>query len=126
MSGLLLVHHVLDAQLLDRHQEKIGRVDEVLLELRDGAPPRVATLLIGGPARAARVGGWMTWLRRIAHAVTGTRDDHVSRIPFDAVRRIAESIELDVDGCALPSGHLERWLSEQVVCRIPGGRGERK
>ena len=126
MSGLRLVHDVLDAQLLDRACEKIGRVDELLLELRDGEPPRVSTLLIGGPARAARVGRWMTWLRRVVHAAMGKRDDHVSRISFDAVRRVAETIELDVTGSELPSGHVERWLSDHVVCRIPGGRGDRK
>jgi len=126
MDGLLLVHDVLDAQLLDRNREKIGRADEVLLDLRDGAPPRVSMVLIGGTARAARIGRWLTWLRRVVHAAFGKRDDQLSRIPFDAMRRIADAIELDVDGCTLPSGHLERWLSEQVVCRIPGGRGERK
>ena len=126
MTGLLLVHDVLDAQLLDRSCEKIGRVDELLLELRDDAPPRVSMLLIGGPARAARVGRWMTWIHRRVHAAFGKRDDQVSRIPFDAVRRIADVIELDVDAGSLPSGHLERWLSERVVCRIPGGQGDHK
>src|SRR5256885_16908702 len=55
MSGLRLVHDVLDVQLLDRHEEKIGRVDAVTLELRDGRPPRVAEILTGALAPAGRV-----------------------------------------------------------------------
>jgi hypothetical protein len=126
VSALPLVHDVLDAQLLDQRKEKIGRVDDLVLELRDGRPPRVATILVGGSVRAARVGRLMTWIRRAVHAIAGKRDDHVSRIAFDKVRVIADAIELDVDGDTLESGHLERWLAERVVARIPGGQGEKK
>jgi hypothetical protein len=126
MSVLSLVHDVLDAQLLDRRKEKIGRVDELLLELRDGRPPRVATVLIGGEMRAQRVGRWAVWLRRTLRAMARMGDERVSRIPFAAVRCIADTIEVDVDGGTLPSGQLERWLAERIVCRIPGGEGERK
>jgi sporulation protein YlmC with PRC-barrel domain len=126
VSALQLVHDVLDAQLLDKRKEKIGRVDDLVLELRDGRPPRVATILVGGSVRAARVGRWMTWIRRASHAIAGKRDDHVSRVGFDKVRVIADAIELDVDGDTLESGHLERWLAERIIARIPGGQGEKK
>jgi hypothetical protein len=126
MSAVHLSHDVLDAQLVDRRQEKIGRVDALLLELEEGQPPRVATIVIGAAARAARVGGWMVWLRRAMRSLAGRRAEHESHIPFRAVRCIADTIELDVDGHTLDAGHLERWLAERVVCRIPGAGGERK
>jgi hypothetical protein len=126
VSVLQLRHDVLDAQLLDRKKEKVGRVDGLELELRDGRPPRVATILVGGSVRAERVGRWMTWLRRAAHAIARRRDVHVSRIPFEKVRVIADTIELDVDGDTMESGHLERWLAERIVAKIPGGEGEKK
>ena len=126
MGAVHLAHDVIDSQLVDRHREKIGRIDELLLELEDGKPPRVATIVIGGAARARRVGRWMLACHRAVHALFGHREEYESRIPFDAVRRIADTIELDVEGNALESMHFERWLAEHIVCRIPGGSGERK
>lgn len=126
MGAVHLAHDVLDAQLVDRVQEKIGRVDGLLLELEEGRPPRVATIVIGGAARAERVGRWFVALRRTLRALFGQHEEHVSRIPFARVRRIGDTIELDVDEHMLESEHLERWLKEHVVRRIPGAGGERK
>ena len=39
---------------------------------------------------------------------------------------IAKPLLDDVEGDALDSMHLERWLATHVVCRIPGASGERK
>ena len=126
MGAVHLAHDVLDAQLVDRVQEKVGRVDALLLEIEAGRPPRVATIVIGGAARAERVGRWFVAIRRAWRAMFGQREEHVSRIPFDKVRRIGDTIELDVEERSLDSEHLERWLKEHVVCRIPGAGGERK
>lgn len=126
MGAVNLAHDVLDAQLVDHLQEKIGRVDALLLELEDGQPPRVATIVIGGAARAERVGRWFAALRRGWRAMFGQRTEHESHIPFDKVRRIGDTIELDVDEKTLESEYLERWLKDHIVCRIPGAGGERK
>ena len=126
MGTVHLAHDVLDAQLVDRVQEKIGRVDALLLELEEGRPPRVATIVIGGAARAERVGRWFVALRRGWRAIFGHREEHVSHIPFDKVRRIGDTIDHHVEEQSLESEHLERWLKEHVVCRIPGAEGERK
>lgn len=120
MSGFPLIHDVLDAQLLDRRKRKIGRVDSVALVLSDGAPPRVAAILVGGPVRAQRIGRWAELLSRALRALGRVRHDGVTRIPFDAVRRIADTIEVNVDGDELEVRHIEDWLAEHVICRIPG------
>ena len=124
--GLHLVHDVLDAQLLNRAKEKIGRADAVVLELLDGRPPRVAAILIGGPVRAQRIGPWMVAIARVMRRLGRVRREGVSRIPFTAVRCIADTIELDVDGHELESGHLEEWLREHIVCHLPFSSGEKK
>jgi hypothetical protein len=119
MSGLLLMHDVQDAQLIDRHGEKIGRVDALVLELEDGLPPRVATILVGGPVREERIGRWALHLAQLLRRIGGMETEGVSHIPFSAVRRIGNTIDVDVDGDALESGHLERWLRDHVVRRMP-------
>jgi sporulation protein YlmC with PRC-barrel domain len=126
MGAIHLSRNVIDTQLVDRHQQKIGRIDELLLELEEGKPPRVATIVIGGTARARRVGRWMVACHRAVHALFGEHGEHESRVPFDAVRCIADTIELDVEGKTLESMQLERWLATHIILRIPGGSGERK
>ena len=120
MAGLDLAHDVLDAQLIDRHKRKIGRVDSLVLVLRDDGPPRVGTILVGGPVRARRIGRWMTLVSRALRAVGRVRREGVTRIPFDAVRCIGDTIQVDVDGDTLEAKHVEDWLAEHVVCHIPG------
>jgi len=50
----------------------------------------------------------------------------VSRIPFSAMRSLEHQMTLDVDRRDLESEHVERWLAEHFICRIPGSGGERK
>jgi hypothetical protein len=122
-DGLDLRHDVLDAQLVDRNRENIGRCDTIVLELRDGRPPRVATLLIGGEVRNERIGRWMTGLAKLIHR-GHDQGARVSRIPFAAMQSVGDTIQLDVLRDELPSESVEQWLAEHLVCRIPGARGK--
>jgi len=126
MKGVRLVHDVLDAQLVDRKQEKMGRVGEVVLELRDGEPPRVAQLLIGGSVLAERIGGWMVAITRGVSRLLKI-EDGVTRVPFEKVRVVGSCVEVDLDAESTNALRTEHWLDDHVVCRIPGGAGpERK
>ncbi|MBD1845553.1 hypothetical protein H6F89_19485 [Cyanobacteria bacterium FACHB-63] len=42
-----LVRDVLDNQIVDRNQTKMGKVDGIVFELRDGQPPRLLYLESG-------------------------------------------------------------------------------
>jgi hypothetical protein len=125
-AGLDLRHDVLDAQLVDRHCENIGRCDTLLLELRDGKPPRVATVLIGGQVRDERIGRWMAGLSRLLHGGKREAGAGVSRIPFSAMRSLGATLEMDVLRNELPSEHVEQWLSKHVICRIPGAQSKKE
>ena len=125
-DGIDLRHDVLDAQLVDRNRENIGRCDTLMLELRDGKPPRVAAILIGGQVRDERIGNWMTRLSRLFHSANRGADQGVSRIPFAAMRSLGETIEVDVVREELPSEHVEQWLAQHVICRIPGAQGKKE
>ena len=126
MKGVALVHDVLDAQLVDRTQQKMGRADGLVLELRDDAPPRVAALLVGGSVLAERIGRWMVAVTRGVSRLLGI-DPEVTRIEFERVRVIGSCVELDIDAHSTNTLRTELWLDEHLVCRIPGGAGpERK
>jgi hypothetical protein len=125
-DGLDLRHDVLDAQLVDRNCENIGRCDSLLLELRDGKPPRVATVLIGGQVRDERMGRWKTGLSRLLHGGRSEPDAGVRRIPFTAKRSLGATLELDVVRDELPSEHVEQWLSKHIICRIPGAQAKKE
>jgi hypothetical protein len=124
-DGLDLRHDVLDAQLVDRNDENIGRCDSLLLELREGRPPRVTTVLIGGKVRDERIGRWMSGLARLLH---GGRDRSagVSRVPFSSMRSLGDTLQLDVRRDELPSEHVERWLADRFIRRIPGAAGKQE
>ena len=126
MKGVHLVHDVLDAQLVDRKRQKMGRVDGLVIELRDGEPPRVAELLVGGSVLAERTGRWMVAISGAVSRLFGIEPE-VTRIPFEQVRVIDSCVELDIDASSTNTLRSERWLDEHIVCRIPGGAGpERK
>ncbi len=124
-DGLDLRHDVLDAQLVDRHQENIGRCDSLLLELRDGKPPRVATVLIGGPVREERIGRWVAGLAKLFRG-GGSGERGISRIPFTAMQSLGDVVQMDVLRDDLPSERVEQWLARHVICHIPGVQGKKE
>lgn len=126
MNRLQLVHDVQDGQLLDRHHHKIGRVDGLVLQLEEGRPPRVATILVGGRIREERIGRWALALSALLRKLGRMQSAGVSRIPFSAVREISHVIEVDVDEEELASQHVEQWLCDHVIRHIPGGDREAK
>jgi hypothetical protein len=126
MKGIRLVHDVLDAQLVDRTAEKMGRADGIVIELRDGEPPRVAALLVGGSVLAERTGRWMVALTRGILRLLRI-EPAITRVAFEKVRVVGSCVELDLDADSTSALRTERWLDRHVICRIPGGAGaERK
>jgi sporulation protein YlmC with PRC-barrel domain len=107
-----LVRDLLDQQVLDRHGERMGRVDGVVLELRPGQPPRVSAIEVGLLTAARRVHpGIDRWRRWLAEPL---------RLPMAAVTSIGLDVEVDVKASATSAFALERWLRQHVIRRIPG------
>lgn len=109
---------VLDQQLVDRKELKIGKVDGVVLQLRDGAPPRVAAVLTGGHLLAHRlhplIERWARWLtRRWGPPETGP-----IRIPWSRVMKIGVDVKVDVSADQVMQ--WEHWIRDHIVRRIPG------
>jgi len=77
-----LVRDLLDKKVVDRHGREMGRVDRLVLELRDDAPPRVTAIELGPAVLADRVrpifGRWMRGLE----VALGIDQGRPLRIPF--------------------------------------------
>jgi len=50
-----LIRDVLDNQIVDRNQRNMGKVDGIVMELRDREPPRLAYIEVGMPTLARRL-----------------------------------------------------------------------
>jgi enamine deaminase RidA (YjgF/YER057c/UK114 family) len=115
-----VVRDILDKQLLDRHRRKMGKVDGVIMELRDGKPPRLAFIEVGGMTLTRRLHP------RLAHCVARWKRNWEAgrglpyRIPWAKVRDIGIDVEVDVDAEKTPVLAWEKWVSKNIIQRIPG------
>ena len=119
---LKLFEDVLDQQIVGRDDLLMGKVDGVLIEVRDGEPPRVVAIEIGAAVAFARLGP--RW-GRIATAISkrlGIRKSPAYRIDWDRVTKIDINLHVDIEGAQSPALAWERWLRQHVINRIPFGR----
>ncbi len=116
-----LVRDLLDSQLVDRHGRNIGRVDGIVLELREGRAPLVEALEVGPIALARRL--HPAAARAVAALARWTSVPlKTTRLPLRLLRDIGVDIQLDLDARAHPVLlAVERWVSAAIVSRIPGG-----
>jgi len=115
-----LTRDILDQQVVDRAGQRLGKVDGVILELRDGEPPRIAAIEVGPVTLARRIhprlAAWVEWwLPRFGPRSVGTL-----RIPWSKVRAIGVDIRVDLVAEGTAARAWEEWLRDHVVRRIPG------
>jgi sporulation protein YlmC with PRC-barrel domain len=111
---ILVVHRLLDEQILDCDGKRCGRVDDI--ELR-GSPPRITALLVGEGLYPRRLPGW---LRRPARRLFGPErwGANVLRVPWEEVDTIDSTVRLRGKAEELGLGEgddPERW----IVRRLP-------
>ena len=116
-----VVRDLLDKQLVDRQQTKIGKVDGIVMELRPGKPPRITFVEIGATTLARRlgprVGRLVSWL---AERLGGEGSGTPYRISLDKARDIGVDIEFDIDVRDTTIFDWQNWLRDKIICRIPG------
>ena len=122
VEPLPLVRDVLDKQVYDTNNVKIGKVDGIVLLPRKGRPPRVLALQSDMPTAWRRVshrlGDWVEAFQRwLAPDLTAP-----TRIDFDHVVRTGIDVEVDVDGKRTNAFVWEAWLRRTFVEKLPGGK----
>lgn len=117
-----VIRDVLDNQILDRNNCKMGKVDGIIIELRDGQPPRLAYLETGATTLARRLhprlADWVAAIQR----KWGAKHSKPFRIPWSKVQAVGIDVEVDIDAEQTSALAYEQWLREHIIQRIPGGR----
>jgi len=115
-----LARDLLDKQVVDRDETKMGRIDGLVLELRDEKPPRLDHLEMGSAVLARRlhprIERWVdAFRRRIGVQKTGR-----FRVPWAQVQEITSyHVKLDLEAIKTPMFSWERWLRDHVIEHIP-------
>ena len=113
---------LLDKQLVDREQRKMGKVDGITLEVRDGAPPRLASIEIGPATLAWRLAPWLGRLVERVLRRAGPEFATPTRIPIGKLRDLGVDVEMDVDAERIGAMRAEDWLRVHLIEKIPGAR----
>lgn len=121
---LELFRDLLDQQVLDRRKRNVAKLDGLLMEVREDAPPRIVALEIGTTVALRRIS---ERLARWYEAVR-TRFEHAPpfEIPWSKVGRVDIAVHVDIDASESEAYHFERWLRDHVIGPIPGSGAKRK
>jgi hypothetical protein len=115
-----IIRDILDKQLIDKEETKMGRVDGVVLSIGDG-PPRIDHFELGFAVLARRVHPRLErWLLALRKRWSPRRTARQT-VPWSAVQDInPHAIQLDLNALETPAFDWERWLRKHVVAKIPG------
>jgi sporulation protein YlmC with PRC-barrel domain len=117
-----LIRDVLDKQIHDEKGCKIGKVDGIVIALRQGRPPRIMALELGVVTLARRIhrslGDRVAQMER-RWGLTGS--DPV-RIGFEHVVETGVDVRVGIEATRTGALKWEDWLKDHVVSRIPGAQ----
>jgi sporulation protein YlmC with PRC-barrel domain len=116
--------HLLDRQIVDKDGKLAGKVDDLDLTFPHGSmsdPPFVSAILSGRGGLAPQIGGRLgKWIAAAESRLSG--QPAPGRISFGLVNRIGNHVQLTVSRDDLDVTHLEDWLRDTIISKIPGAR----
>jgi sporulation protein YlmC with PRC-barrel domain len=114
-----LVHDLLDKQVVDRNGRELGRVDSIVLHVRDDGPPTVAAIEIGAAVLAHRILPILgRWAAALEHAF-GVEQGRPVRISVGRVLNVTNHVTVDLTFAETPASAVERLLRRWVGA-LPG------
>ncbi|MEO8624539.1 MAG: hypothetical protein ABI625_25885 [bacterium] len=115
-----LVADVLDRLLTDKNGVHAGRVDGIIIEMRDDRPPRLAFVEVSPITMLSRFSERLAlWFARIDQRF-GKERGAPFRIPWERLARHDHTLRFDSAVESTPINAVEDWLKRHVVERIPG------
>jgi hypothetical protein len=116
-----LVRDVLDSLVVDRNGREMGRADGIVIERRDGLPPRVAAIEIGPTVLGHRLHPALGRLiAGIEHAF-GVDAGRPVRVGFGDILEVGPTVRVDCASGETGALNVERRL-RRVVGKVPGSR----
>jgi hypothetical protein len=120
-----LVRDLLDNQVNDARDRKMGKVDGIILVLRQGKPPKVAAIELGMSTLLCRISDRLGLFAARLERRWGITDGEPVRIPFGKIDRIGIDVRVKVDADRTTVYDWERWICRVLIEKIPvpgGGR----
>lgn len=114
-----LVHDVLDKKVVDRNGRDMGRVDSIVIDIRDGGPPRIVAVEIGPAVLAYRIHPVLGRIVSGFEHAFGVDEGRPLRIPMGQILAITDHVKVDVAAGQTSAAAVERRLRGWVG-RIPG------
>jgi sporulation protein YlmC with PRC-barrel domain len=110
-----LVRDLLDKKVVDRNGREMGRVDSLVLDVREGQPPTLQAIEIGPAVLAHRVRPVLgRWVAALEHAL-GIDQGRPLHILFTQVLDIEDQVSVDLafgeTAAATVEQRLRRWVS---------------
>ena len=116
-----VVRDLLDKQIVDREEERVGRVDGIVATLAPGQPPRIVQLEIGFVPLARRISRRVERWVEAAHKRWSVRRSARYHIDWtDVLEHNIHHVKVDVDVEKTPAYDWERWLRRHIIGKIPG------
>jgi len=118
-----LIRDVLDKQLVDRRERRMGKIDGLIVEIEAGKPPRVAAIEQGAATLARRLHPRLVrWVEAIGARLYGAAPGGPERIPWEKVKDVGIDVEVDMDVADSRLYAWQEWLRQKLIGRIPGGK----
>lgn len=114
-----LVRDLLDNQVRDERNRRMGKVDGIVLVLRQGRPPRVAAIELGMSTLLGRINHRLGALAARLERRWGITDGEPLRIPFNEIESIGIDVKVKVAADQTTVYDWERWLRRVLIERIP-------
>jgi len=114
-----LVRDLLDQSVVDRNGRPMGRVDGIVLDVRDDAPPRVVSIAIGPAVLGERlhpaIGRWVAAIETACGVAAGRPVEIAVSSTRVADGRVHADVAIGETAAATVEQRVRGWLR-----RLPG------